>query len=186
MNNHHVHSSNHMHGHFNTSSIKAMASTHDHHSMSKMFFHGGFVETILFEPWETISIPIFVISWIFIFIMGILYEGIKEFHRFAEEERLTKQPIFSDDAIENELARMNIESLPSTIPNRNKTSSPYSERIISSIFYIINLALGYSLMLIAMTFNVYLFFAIIFGTGVGHLLFTWSRVNPPTQRNRRS
>ncbi|CAF1246492.1 unnamed protein product [Adineta ricciae] len=168
-----------------------MASQHNHsdsmhdHMMSQMAFHTGVTETILFESWITTSPSIFLISCIFIFILSILHEGIKEFHRFSEQERLTKQPVRLDDAIENELARMNTESLPTTIRTKTKIRPSYSERILSNILYTTNIILSYSLMLIAMTFNVYLFLAIVLGIGVGHFIFTLSGITSSSYRNRR-
>ncbi|CAF0834387.1 unnamed protein product [Adineta steineri] len=187
MNNSHVHNSNHMHHqhHDDTHHKESMTSTHnDHHSMMEMSFHTGFVETILFEPWITTTIPIFIISWIFIFILGILHEGIKEFRQSLEVERFIKRPIISDNGNENELECMNIESLDSTRHTEITKSSPsYIERIFLSVLYAIHLALSYILMLIAMTFNIYLFFAIIFGLGIGHLVFTRNRVISSTSNN---
>jgi hypothetical protein len=37
------------------------------------------------------------------------------------------------------------------------------------------MGISYLLMLIAMTFNIYLFLAVILGAGFGHLLFGWRR-----------
>ena len=37
------------------------------------------------------------------------------------------------------------------------------------------MCISYLLMLIAMTFNIYLFLAVILGAGLGHLLFGWRR-----------
>ncbi len=59
----------------------------------------------------------------------------------------------------------------------------YTERILHSILYAVHLSLSYILMLIAMTFNVYLFLAIIFGVGTGHLIYTWIRIIPSTTKN---
>ena len=82
MNHHHGHSSDHMlhdthphhvdanHKQSNTSKHHHLT-TSNHHSMMmvckfsfttsiisvQMFFHGGFTETILFEPWTTTSVP---------------------------------------------------------------------------------------------------------------------------------
>lgn len=35
--------------------------------------------------------PVFVISWIFIFILGIFYEGIREIRRYLDEERRSQK-----------------------------------------------------------------------------------------------
>lgn len=46
---------------------------------------------------------------------------------------------------------------------------------IQSLLHIIQMALSYLLMLVAMTYNTYLFFAIVLGAGLGHFLFAWRR-----------
>ncbi len=50
-----------------------------------------------------------------------------------------------------------------------------SHHIIQTGLHILQMGIIYVLMLIAMTFNVYLFLAIILGAGLGHLLFGWRR-----------
>ena len=47
--------------------------------------------------------------------------------------------------------------------------------IIQTFLHIIQMTISYGLMLVAMTFNTYLFFAVIFGAGFGHFLFAWRR-----------
>jgi hypothetical protein len=39
------------------------------------------------------SISVFIGSWIFVFILGILYEGIRKIRQYLEEERLIKKPL---------------------------------------------------------------------------------------------
>lgn len=46
---------------------------------------------------------------------------------------------------------------------------------IQTFLHILQMGISYLLMLIAMTFNVYLFLAVILGAGLGHLLFGWRR-----------
>jgi len=47
--------------------------------------------------------------------------------------------------------------------------------IIQSLLHIVQMTLSYFLMFIAMTFNSYLFVAIVLGAGLGHFLFAWRR-----------
>jgi solute carrier family 31 (copper transporter), member 1 len=58
---------------------KMLHSTTDHnlHDGMIMQFHGGYEETILFDFWQTKSIPIFLLSCFALFVMAILYEGLK-------------------------------------------------------------------------------------------------------------
>ncbi|CAF3982225.1 unnamed protein product, partial [Rotaria sordida] len=48
---------------------------------------------------------------------------------------------------------------------------------VQTILHILQMGISYLLMLIAMTFNIYLFLAIILGAGVGHFLFAWRRTS---------
>jgi hypothetical protein len=50
-------------------------------------------------------------------------------------------------------------------------SPPYSIAATRFILKFITSTLGYALMLVTMTFNVGLFFAVVFGLAVGHVLF---------------
>lgn len=47
--------------------------------------------------------------------------------------------------------------------------------ILQTILYIIQIILSYLLMLIVMTFNYWLFVAVILGSGIGYFLFGWLR-----------
>ncbi|CAF4632134.1 unnamed protein product, partial [Rotaria socialis] len=42
-----------------------------------MTFHGGFTEQILFSQWNTKTASAFIGSWIIIFLVAVLYEGLK-------------------------------------------------------------------------------------------------------------
>lgn len=44
-----------------------------------------------------------------------------------------------------------------------------------TLLHIIQMTITYLLMLVAMSFNTYLFLAVVLGGGVGHFLFGWRR-----------
>jgi copper transporter 1 len=50
-----------------------------------------------------------------------------------------------------------------------------THHLIQTVLHILQMGISYLLMLIAMTFNIYLFLAVILGAGFGHLLFGWRR-----------
>ncbi|RCN34947.1 Ctr copper transporter family protein, partial [Ancylostoma caninum] len=50
----------------------------------KMWFHGGWNEVILFDFWRIDSFSGLVLSFIAIFIMGAMYEGIKWFRVYLQ------------------------------------------------------------------------------------------------------
>ncbi|CAF3070085.1 unnamed protein product [Rotaria socialis] len=185
--NHMSHDTHHHDHHIDASKEKLTTMGHHHlDTTMKMYFHAGTTETILFESWTTPSITIFICSLIFIFILGILYEGLREIRQYLDETRLIERPIISKEGNETELERMNTELVESAIRTGKKIRPQFPERILHSVLYAVHLILGYSLMLIAMTMNVYLFFAIIFGIGTGHLLYAWCRTISLAKKNQRS
>jgi len=46
-------------------------------------------------------------------------------------------------------------------------------RVLGSFLYLVNLFFGYMIMLVLMTYNWGFFFCILFGSAVGHFVFTW-------------
>lgn len=52
-----------------------------------------------------------------------------------------------------------------------------SYHIIQTLLHVLQMGISYLLMLVAMTFNIYLFAAVILGAGLGHFLFGWRRTS---------
>ena len=48
----------------------------------KIYFHGGYIEVILFSFWRISSVGGLVGSMIGCFLLGVLYEGLKFFREF--------------------------------------------------------------------------------------------------------
>jgi len=124
----------------------------------RMYFHTGFLDYVLFHGWVPRNGVQYAFTWIAIAIAGILLEAIK-FVRAKLEKRWLEQGrhIF---AINDESERSS-DALPWSI----KVDLPRA--ILSTL----ELGWGYLLMLVAMTFNVGLFFAVLFGCFAGTLIF---------------
>jgi hypothetical protein len=61
-------------------------------------------------------------------------------------------------------------------PNKTKLISiSFGMHVLQSSLHVIQVAYGYILMLIAMTYNVWLFLAVCFGAGVGYFIFAKTR-----------
>jgi len=167
----------------NTSSIHG---GHGSDMMMGMTFHGGFKEKILFEQWNPQTVGAFIGSWFLIFFVAVLYEGLKtvrdhlakrEAHRQHAEQNHRQSPLMSDQDQQYERPN-NSEVLPRvrTENARHKRARLLSSHhIIQTVLHILQMGISYLLMLIAMTFNIYLFLAVILGAGLGHLLFGWRR-----------
>lgn len=177
---------NHAQHHSLANTTKTMMSMHhDHHadhaghgshSMMSMTFHAGFKEQILFEQWSTNTVGGFIGSWIAIFVVAVLYEGLKTVRDQLARRELTKSneqtnnPSVVQDNDNNLISGVKVEHARG---NRVRLLSTY--HFLQTFLHILQMGISYLLMLIAMTFNVYLFLAVILGAGLGHLLFGWRR-----------
>ncbi|CAF1083681.1 unnamed protein product [Adineta ricciae] len=154
--------------------------------MMAMTFHGGYTEQILFDQWNTKSVTAFVGSWFVIFFVAVLYEGLKTVRDHLAKREILRHPLDEDNR-QSPLVRQhdqqndrsnNNDLLPRvrTSDNRTKRARLLSTyHIIQTLLHILQMGISYLLMLIAMTFNVYLFLAVILGAGLGHFLFGWRR-----------
>ncbi|CAB3408675.1 unnamed protein product [Caenorhabditis bovis] len=168
---------------------------HEGHMM-KMWFHFGADEVILFDFWRTDSAVGMLLSCITIFVMGATYEGVKWFRMYLLSQA-NNNVLANRSCIEFQLQTPRARApLTQTASSRNtsqshsklittqqgepfitsivptKKISPFAiERIMEAFLYIFQLILAYWLMLIVMTYNVYLTLAVIFGAGFGHWLF---------------
>ncbi|CAF3336389.1 unnamed protein product [Rotaria socialis] len=142
----------------NTTSVPSGHGSHADHMMSMaMTFHGGFTEQILFSQWNTKTASAFIGSWIIIFLVAVLYEGLKTIRdQLAKREARCK----CEEQGERPSSLARLLSL---------------HHIIQTLLHILQMGISYLLMLVAMTFNIYLFLAVILGAGVGHFLFGWRR-----------
>ncbi|XP_050303662.1 high affinity copper uptake protein 1 isoform X2 [Anthonomus grandis grandis] len=152
---------------------------HGHHDMSghsmaghsmdmmNMWFQFSTNTTVLFEQWHFTTVGGLIGSMIGIFIMAALYEGLKYYREFLFWKTY--------NALQYKAV-----SLPdkATVPDEPQVVQP---AILSKIhFYqtflhMIQMILSYFLMLIFMTYNVWLCIAVVLGAGVGYFLFGWKK-----------
>ncbi|XP_055615987.1 high affinity copper uptake protein 1 [Toxorhynchites rutilus septentrionalis] len=121
----------------------------------QMSFHGGTCEIILFPSWATTDVGKFVGAWLGFFLMALLYEGLK-FYR----EILSRKENKRGDLNEQKSIRHFLSS---------------RLHILQSVLHLIQVSVSYILMLIVMTFNLWLFFAVVLGAAIGHYFFGWIR-----------
>ena len=124
----------------------------------RMYFHTGILDYVLFKGWVPKSKLQYALTWFGIALAGVLLEFIK-----LIRARLEKK--WKDYA--TKFVGLNDEE-PEHIPY-----SPWSWKVDlpRSILTVIEVGWGYCLMLVAMTFNVGLFFAVLAGAFIGTLIF---------------
>eukprot|EP00081_Caenorhabditis_elegans_P027012 NP_510665.2 Uncharacterized protein CELE_F01G12.1 [Caenorhabditis elegans] len=188
---HHIHN-NEEHKHHNMRS-------HDHHTM-KMWFHWGFDEVVLFDFWriddKNANLFFFFVNltrggrqtiisgksenWQ---ISGIEISG-KSANRqlptcriCRKNGNLPKNFFMKDGRALREDFKDNNASSP--LVNHSRSTTPEVRhpgplsvvRLTQAVLYIVQLVFAYWLMLIVMTYNIWLTLAVILGAGFGHWIF---------------
>uniref|UniRef100_A0A7E4UMZ6 Copper transport protein n=1 Tax=Panagrellus redivivus TaxID=6233 RepID=A0A7E4UMZ6_PANRE len=217
------HGSHAVHDHHHAAEVAAAAAGHDHGAhahgehMMKMYFHFGFKEVILFNFWEIDSFFGMLLSFIVIFALGALYEGLKTvriYLQIKEAKRMKKRahrgnhsvsmsqvedtsektclPTHSHHnntsqsllgngegvvyaptvAVHDDADDANLTFLDFLKGSTKRTTPLFDQfRLLQAGLYCIQITLAYMLMLVAMTYNVYLTAAVVLGAGFGHWLF---------------
>jgi len=162
-----------------TEHIHHEESTHTGHSghgvsamdhMMKMYFHTGVDEIILFKSWTISTAGGLLASMIGIFLMAILYEGLKYYREYLFRK--------SYSAL-NFSCINNAGDGPKVMPHPHHGS--LRSRMLSfghvaqTALHVLQVTLSYFLMLIFMTYNVWLCLAVVLGAGVGFFVFGWKK-----------
>lgn len=132
-----------------------------HHNMEgghAMMFHLRSDLNLLFEPWDISSTKVLVGSCIAVLFISIFYEGLKIFRAKLIDRHKTMAKR-TDGA---QFSRFR-QSLWITMCSSNHLSQ--------TVLHIVHVALGYLLMLVVMTYQVYLGISVIIGAGLGYFLF---------------
>ncbi|KAK6732936.1 hypothetical protein RB195_016985 [Necator americanus] len=127
--------------------LPVVSGEQQHGSMHSMAFHFGSIETILFNFWKTGDAGGIILSCVVIIAMCFLMELV----RFLRTYRSAQQPATMGD-------RLRFEPTVSSFV------------VFDALLHFIQLAFSYSLMLIFMSFNVWLCLAVLVGE-VGSRLF---------------
>ncbi|XP_057335821.1 high affinity copper uptake protein 1-like [Microplitis mediator] len=131
--------------------------------MMGMFFHFGVTESaIVFSGWKTSNWQGVLGSCIGIIILGIIYEGLKS---YRESMFIKLSYLYQNNRLKK--SRGNIILSPI--------------HFYQTILHILQFTLGYLLMFIFMTYNVYFALAVMTGIGIGFWIFSWDRYNTNSQ-----
>ncbi|CAH0553665.1 unnamed protein product [Brassicogethes aeneus] len=152
--------------------------THDmmNHAMS-MAFHFGSSETVLFSKWHFETVGGLVGSMIGIFFMAALYEGLKYYREYlfwkqynALQYRAVSIPEKGTTPEDNQVVHVVGEVIHKQPPTMLSIM-----HFFQTFLHMVQMVLSYFLMLIFMTYNVWLCIAVVLGAGVGYFLFGWKK-----------
>lgn len=149
--------------------------THDssmHSSMDMhmaMYFHTGFTETILFKDWAVSSVAGMVGSVVGVFFMAALYEALKYFREHLFRLHFSSMS-YSSVSVMGQDGRT-LTEVHQIVRNRI-VSWPH---LLQTFLHMIQMVISYFLMLIFMTYNVWLCLGVILGAGFGYFVFGWKK-----------
>ncbi|XP_037964448.2 high affinity copper uptake protein 1 isoform X1 [Plutella xylostella] len=165
-----------------------LQASHDHsgshaghamqHNMS-MTFHGGYMETILFSWWSCHGVGEFIGSFLAIFIMALLYEGLKYYRKhllwktYAGLQYCAVSP--SHKGVANVCSPDDptvIQPVPHVL-ERNVPRMLSAAHVWQTGLHGVQVLVSYMLMLVFMTYNVWLCVAVVMGSATGYFLFGW-------------
>ncbi|KAF5276104.1 hypothetical protein FQR65_LT16490 [Abscondita terminalis] len=151
---------------------------HSGHSMMSMSFHFGVSETVLFNSWTFSNVAGLIGSMIGIFFMAALYEGLKYYREYlfwktynALQYRAVTFP--TEKGVVNEDNQV-VHMVGEVIHKQPPTMMSWMH-VFQTLLHIVQITLSYFLMLIFMTYNVWLCLAVVVGAAVGYFLFGWKK-----------
>ncbi|XP_070581748.1 high affinity copper uptake protein 1-like [Ptychodera flava] len=158
-----------MHDMSGTGGGHAGHSTGAGHEM-KMYFHFSQTVTILFYEWQVDTVGALVGSCIAIFFLAMLYEGLK-----VLRESLLRKSIVNVRYSSTPVGKGSGETVLMETHGHGRARMFSTSHVIQTLLHIIQITLSYFLMLIFMTYNVWLCIAVALGAGVGYFIFGWKK-----------
>jgi len=159
--------------------------------MMKMYFHGGYNEVILFDFWRISTLGGLIASMVGCFILGILYEGLKFLREFligrelrtSSYSNVSSNPVDISDEGGDTASIHSTEQAISRSPARSdnqevkilQTKLLSRGHLLQTILQFVQVVLSYCLMLIFMTYNVWLGLAVALGATAGYFMFGWKK-----------
>ncbi|KAJ3274436.1 hypothetical protein HDV01_003040 [Terramyces sp. JEL0728] len=125
----------------------------------QMFFHGGITDYILFQGWVPKDNGQYAIAWIVTFIAAMLHEALHV--GLAIMERVWA----------NDVATKSTAPIWSHIAGASAGFKGFKVAFVRGVMRLVSISISYLLMLIVMSFNTGLFFAVVVGYGAGTFAF---------------
>ncbi|GFT90964.1 high affinity copper uptake protein 1 [Nephila pilipes] len=135
-----------------------------------MYFHFAVKQVVLFKEWKISTVGGMAASFIGVFLMGMLYEGLKYYREYLFKQYVSSIQ-FSTVAITGESGRV------TQVHKVEKHRMLSWQHTLQTSLHIIQIVVSYFLMLIFMTYNGTLCIAVVLGAGVGYFIFGWKKAS---------
>jgi len=152
-----------------------------------MYFYASEHATILFKEWHTMTAAELFGSCVAVAVLAFLYEALKVGRELLSERTAARSPSVADFSSTDDQSKSTDEypSSSTSITMRKKTNDGHSRgwrshqicrsgHFVQTILHFIQLWCSLSLMLIFMTYNVYLCLAVTVGGALGYFCFGWA------------
>ncbi|KAG0412058.1 hypothetical protein HPB47_010790 [Ixodes persulcatus] len=156
------------HGHMNAHD-SSMGGMHMDMGGMMMYFHFGLTETVLFKNWAVNSVGGMVGSVVGVFIMAAMYEGLKYFREHLFRLHFSSMH-YSSVAVTGQDGRT-LTEVHQIARNRIVSWAHF----LQTFLHMVQVVLSYFLMLIFMTYNVWLCLGVVLGAGFGYFIFGWKK-----------
>ncbi|CAL1541155.1 unnamed protein product [Lymnaea stagnalis] len=151
--------------------------------MMSQYYHVGYSEYVLFYDLRTLSAGAMVGACFAIFALSIFYEAIKFFREYLLERFAHKQTSnvgIINGSYDNPFATGSVDEKHETpklqrIPVTARRGILDPGHFLQTALHLLQVFISYCLMLVVMTFNVWLLLAVIVGAAVGYFFFGWMR-----------
>lgn len=140
-----------------------------------MYFHTGKCEYILFEALRTNNTGSMVGACVAIFFLAIIYEGLKVLREYLLQRAMVAGMAGRQYSVSNGASTSSSRDAM-VVSNKNVGVHMMScGHFIQTVLHMVQVFISYCLMLVFMTYNVWLCIAVIFGAGAGYFLFGWRK-----------
>ncbi|KAI8750790.1 high affinity copper uptake protein 1 [Biomphalaria glabrata] len=137
----------------------------------KMYFHTGIMEYVLFESCMTSTAGGMVGACFIIFFVAVLYEGLKYLREVLLQRTMTPASYAEARLPAGSSTEQMVMHVGPSVMNRMLSTGHF----LQTFLHIVQVFISYCLMLVFMTYNVWLCLAVILGAGLGYFLFGWKR-----------
>ncbi|CAH0728695.1 unnamed protein product, partial [Brenthis ino] len=144
---------------------------HDCHGGHAMVFHANVNQEILFSGWETTNALELFGSAVAIFLAGALYEGLKYYREALHVRATTATGDSQVNIAKNECGAKGTCGGANVV----KYTMCSSAHFIQTFLHVIQSTASYILMLVFMTYNVWLCLALVLGMALGYFFFGWRK-----------
>ncbi|XP_019619322.1 PREDICTED: high affinity copper uptake protein 1-like isoform X4 [Branchiostoma belcheri] len=148
------------------------------HNLYFYFGHKGVI--VLFYEWRIDSVAALIGSCIGVFAIAMLYEGLKVWREMltvrADDSRKAASHNMKQLTNRKDANTLGVDFMPGeTLPTKTRHQICNCMHALQSLLHIVQVLISYGLMLVFMTFNVWLCLSVALGAGAGYFAFGWRR-----------